>query len=123
ASAAVRTPPNGPRPTLRRMTDTDDVQRISEAWDDALGCKDLDAAIALYTDDAVLQSPLICHLLGAERGVVEGKAALREFVALVFERTPPTRRRHRNALFTDGRSAVWEYPRETPDGDQLDLVE
>lgn len=105
------------------MIDTNDAQRIYQAWDDALGAKDIDAAMALYSDDAILESPLVCHLLGTERGVIEGKGDLRAFVTLVFERTPPSRRRHRSVLFTDGRSALWEYPRAAPDGDQLDLVE
>ena len=100
-----------------------DIDRIYEAWDDALGRKDLDAAMALYADDATLESPLVCHLLGRERGVLQGKPALRSFVAEVFERTPPSRRRHRSVLFTDGRRALWEYPREAPDGEQLDLLE
>ena len=26
-------------------------------------------------------------------------------------------------FFSNGRQLVWEYPRETPDGDQVDLVE
>ena len=30
---------------------------------------------------------------------------------------------HRAGFFTDGHRATWEYPRETPDGDQMDFVE
>jgi hypothetical protein len=33
------------------------------------------------------------------------------------------RRRHRSGFFTDGRRLIWEYPREAPDGDQMDFVE
>jgi ketosteroid isomerase-like protein len=105
------------------MSENDDTARIYRAWDEALGRKDLDAAMRLYADDAVLQSPLVRHLLGGERGVVEGREALRDFVAQVFARTPDLRRRHRGALFSDGETAIWEYPRLTPAGEQLDLVE
>jgi hypothetical protein len=60
---------------------------------------------------------------GTERGIVEGRDKLRDFLHIVFERTPPSRRRYRTGFFTDGRRLIWEYPRETPDGDQMDFVE
>jgi SnoaL-like domain len=101
----------------------EDAERVYRDWDDALGRKDVEAAIALYAPDCVLESPLVSHLLNAERGVVEGREKLREFVRLVFARTPPARKRHREGFFTDGRRLIWEYPRATPIGDQMDFVE
>jgi ketosteroid isomerase-like protein len=98
------------------------VERIYELWDAALGAKDVDAAMALYAEDTRLESPLVRHLLGSDRGIVEGRDRLRDFLHLVFDRTPPSRRRHRG-FFTDGRKLIWEYPRETPEGDQMDFVE
>ncbi len=41
----------------------------------------------------------------------------------MFERTPKTRTRHRRGFFTDGIVLMWEYPRRTPNGEQIDLVE
>jgi hypothetical protein len=79
--------------------------------------------MALYRADCVLESPLVCRLLGAEEGIVEGRDALRAFVAQVFAHQPPERRRHRTGLLTDGDRVVWEYPRESPDGDQMDFAE
>jgi ketosteroid isomerase-like protein len=99
------------------------ITHVFEAWDEALGAKDVDAALALYAEDAVLESPLVCHLLGTEEGIVRGRDALRRFVAQVFAHQPPQRRRFRTGFLTDGRTLMWEYPRATPDGDQLDLVE
>ncbi len=99
------------------------IAHVFDAWDEALGAKDLDAAIALYHDDATLESPLVRHLLGSERGVVEGREALRSFVRQVFEHQPPERRRFRSGLLTDGSRATWEYPRRSPDGEQMDIVE
>ncbi len=99
------------------------AERIYHLWDEALGAKDVDAAVALYADDVILESPLVRHLTGSAEGVVRGRDNLRDFVRLVFERTPPTRRRRRTGFFTDGRTIIWEYPRETPDGDQMDFVE
>jgi hypothetical protein len=99
------------------------VERIYELWDAALGAKDVEAAAAIYAEDTRLESPLVRHLLGSERGIIEGRDRLRDFLHIVFERTPTSRRRHRTGFFTDGRKLIWEYPRETPDGDQMDFVE
>jgi hypothetical protein len=99
------------------------AEQIYHDWDEALGRKDLEAAIALYAPDCTLESPLICHLLGSERGIVEGRDKLRNFVHLVFSRTPATRQRYRKGFFTDGRKLIWEYPRAMPNGEQMDFVE
>lgn len=99
------------------------IERVYTVWDDALGAKDLDGAMALYHEDCTLESPLVCHLLDAAEGVVRGRVALRGFVQQVFDHQPPERRRFRSGLLTDGRRVTWEYPRESPDGDQMDIVE
>jgi hypothetical protein len=99
------------------------VERIYRLWDEALGARDVEAAAALYAPDALLESPLVRHLLRSERGVVQGRDKLGEFLHVVFERTPPSRRRYRTGCFTDGRRLIWEYPRATPGEDQMDFVE
>jgi hypothetical protein len=98
------------------------AERIYHEWDEALGRKDLDAAIKLYAPDVVLESPLVRHLLGGAEGIVSGRENLRHFVKLVFASAPPLRRRHRQGFFTDGKRLMWEYPRDAPDGPQMDLV-
>ena len=102
---------------------TEQIEHIFTAWDEALGAKDVDAALALYQPDATLESPLVCHLLGTEDGIVRGREDLRRFVSKVFEHRPAKRRRHRAGFLTDGGRLVWEYPRQTPEGDQMDIVE
>lgn len=99
------------------------AERIYHAWDEALGRKDIDAAMSLYAPDTVLESPLVRHLLGGTEGIVRGRDKLRDFVKLVFASAPPLRRRHREGFFTDGKRLMWEYPRAAPDGPQMDLVE
>src|SRR3979411_373259 len=64
-----------------------------------------------------------CHLLGTEDGVVRGRSELRRFVERVFAHQPPQRRRHRTGFCSDGTKLMWEYPRQAPDGDQMDIVE
>jgi hypothetical protein len=105
------------------MPAVSDVERVYRVWDEALGARDVEAAIALYAVDATLESPLVRHHLGVDEGVIRGRDDLRRFVEIVFERQPPERRRHRGGFFTDGSTLIWEYPRSTPDGDQMDLVE
>jgi hypothetical protein len=99
------------------------AERIYHAWDEALGRKDLEAAVSLYAEDATLESPLVRYLCGSEDGVIRGKAQLRSFVERVFRTTPPQRQRYRRGFFTDGTKLMWEYPRVTDQGEQIDLVE
>jgi hypothetical protein len=75
------------------------VERIYELWDAALGAKDVEAAAALYAEDTRLGSPLVRQLLGSERGIIEGRGRLRDLLRIVFERTQPSRRRHRRGFF------------------------
>ncbi|MGY4572988.1 MULTISPECIES: nuclear transport factor 2 family protein [Bradyrhizobium] len=103
--------------------DSNDAERIYRLWDEALGNKDLEAALALYAPDASIESPLVQHLMQTKDGIVRGRDALREFIARVFRTNPPQRRRFKQGFFSDGRVLTWEYPRQSPDGDQMDLVE
>jgi predicted SnoaL-like aldol condensation-catalyzing enzyme len=100
-----------------------DIERIYKQWDDALGSRDLEASLSLYADDASIESPLVQHLMKTKEGIVQGRDRLREFITLVFQTNPPQRKRFRTGFFTDGRIVTWEYPRATPGGDQMDLVE
>ncbi len=100
-----------------------DTERIYRLWDDALGKRDLEASLALYAEDASIESPLVCHLMQTPEGIVQGKANLRTFIARVFQTNPPQRKRFKKGFFSDGRVLTWEYPRQSPDGDQMELVE
>jgi SnoaL-like domain len=104
-------------------TTQQDIERVYRLWDEALGKKDLEAALSLYSDDASIESPLVRHLLGTSEGIVQGKDALRTFIKKVFQTNPPQRKRFKQGFFTDGRVLTWEYPRRSPDGDQMDLAE
>jgi hypothetical protein len=105
------------------MNDRAEIEHIYKRWDDALGANDLDAAVALYAEDASIESPLVQHLLKTESGIVQGRENLRPFIKRVFETKPPARKRFRTGFFTDGRTVTWEYPRVSPEGQQMDLVE
>ncbi|WP_156944222.1 nuclear transport factor 2 family protein [Bradyrhizobium sp. Ec3.3] len=97
-----------------------DAERICKLWDEALGAKDLEASLALYADDASIESPLVRHLMKTPIGIVKGKDNLRSFIARVFQTNPPQRKRFKQGFC---RIVTWEYPRVSPDGDQMELVE
>src|SRR5882757_191364 len=99
--------------------DSNDAERIYRLWDEALGNRDLGASLALYAPDASIEGPLVQHLMQTEDGIVSGKDAMREFITRVFRTNPPQRKRFKQGFFSDGRVIIWEYPRQSPDGDQM----
>jgi hypothetical protein len=99
------------------------IERMYFAWDDALARNDAAALLALYAPDAVFESPLVPHLLGTNRGVLRGREQLRPLFDKLAETKPPVRQYHRSGYLTDGKRLIWEYPRQAPEGEQMDFVE
>jgi ketosteroid isomerase-like protein len=99
------------------------VERMYFAWNDALSRNDAAALLALYAPDAVFESPLVPHLLGVDRGVLRGHQELRPLFDKLAERKPAVRQYYRNGYLTDGKRLIWEYPRDTGKGEQMDFVE
>src|SRR5437762_1693350 len=110
------TPPNTRSPN-------EAADRIYHLWDEALGRGNRQEWLALYAENATLESPLIPYLTEKKEGVIHGHGELLPFLKKVAERKPPLRQRYRTGYFSDGRKLMWEYPRETPEGDQMDFVE
>lgn len=100
-----------------------EIDAIYHAWNNAHANGDADALVQLYAEDAVIESPLIPHLLQQESGVIRGKSAMRELVEILYMCQPEKRKFYRKNYFTDGKTLMWEYPRETPNGDQMDFAE
>ncbi len=99
------------------------VEDIHIAWDEALSKNDVEALLALYSNNAIIESPLIPHLLKTDRGVCEGKEELRKLLLIVAERKPTKRQYYKKNYFTDGKTVMWEYPRQSPTGEQMDFIE
>jgi hypothetical protein len=99
------------------------VERIYKAWDEALGAKDLDAAVALYAPEATIESPLVAQSVRHTKRRLPRTGRVASIIRLVFQRQPAARKRFRTRYFTDGTKLMWEYPRDTPDGEQMDFVE
>ena len=104
-----------------------DCERIYRDWDERAKALDTEGLLALYSNDAVLESPLVPAILDDKQdGVLCGHEELRRFFAEGGRRRPNdlVRWYRTGEWLTDGhRLLVWEYPRQAPDGDQVDLVE
>ena len=88
AASTIRPGPKRLLPDVGPVNATEEIEHVHTAWDEALGVKDLEAVLALYHPDAVLESPLVCYLLGTADGVVRGREELRRFVEKVFANQP-----------------------------------
>lgn len=112
-----------PQPSGKQRQFATPIERIYYEWDKALSENNASALLELYAPDAVIESPLIPHLLGRKEGVCRGREEMRPFFEAVAARKPPVRQYHRTGYLTDGKRLIFEYPREGPKGDQMDFIE
>ena len=108
----------------------EDHRRIWQAWHKASVDRDQSALLSLYADDAVLEAPMIPKVLKQESGVIQGRENIRRFldearrqVASSGGPKTPMRWWREDCFFSAGDTLIWEYPRQTPEGDQIDIVE
>lgn len=83
---------------------------IAHAWFDAFNRHDLEALLALYSDDARHFSPKLLARRPETKGWVQGKAALRDWWRDSFDRLPSLCYEPTN-LIADERSVFMEYVR------------
>jgi hypothetical protein len=99
---------------------------IHREWHRAASTRDIPALIALYADDAILESPLVPVILGDKGdGVLRGKAEIGGFLDAGARSRPIdlVRWYRSDTYFSAGTTLIWEYPRVTPEGDQVEIVE
>ncbi|MGB6747013.1 MAG: nuclear transport factor 2 family protein [Xanthobacteraceae bacterium] len=104
-----------------------DCDRIHREWHERAKSRDTDGLLALYAPGATLESPLVQAIFdGCASGTLRGHDEIQPFFAEGARRRPNALVRwHRTGKWlADGeRMLVWEYPRATPDGDQVDILE
>lgn len=102
-----------------------DARFVFEQWHQHIKSRDAARLAELYAYDAELESPLVPRVLDIDTGLLRGQDAIRRFLLEVTRRRPDELTSlYRTGHYTfDGRSLMWEYPRHTPIGEQLDLVE
>jgi SnoaL-like protein len=99
------------------------VEHIYHEWQERLSRNDAAGLLSLYAADAAFESPLVPQLMETPTGILQGHGELDPFFRKLCERRPGARRFYRTGYLTNGRLLIWEYPRATPDGDQMDFVE
>jgi steroid Delta-isomerase len=110
------------------MTEDTDaaIRHVYEQWHATVVNRDIDGLMALYAEDAIFETPLILVTLpDRPKGILRGKAEIGAFFDTAFRnRGNGLGRWYRTGtFFSNGKQLVWEYPRDTPEGDQVDLVE
>jgi len=112
---------------LQRQTFMADCERIHREWHECAKGLDTEGLLRLYAEDAMLESPLVPAILDDKPdGVLRGHVQLRRFFREGARRRPNdlVRWYRTGEWVTDGRRLlIWEYPRQAPDGEQVDLVE
>ena len=73
----------------------------------------------------MLESPLVPVILQRDSGILRGRAEILAFLEEGTRRRPNELVRwYRDGThFVSGSTLVWEYPRQTPEGDQVDILE
>jgi len=101
------------------------IKRIFDEWHRATVSGDLDALAGFYAADAVFESPTAILALGQSKGIVKGKAQIRAYFEMVYRKISRSANQWYRAgtYFSDGHQLIWEYPRETPSGEQADILE
>lgn len=75
--------------------------------------------------DAIFESPLVPILMNTEKGVLKGRTQIYDFLLEGTKRRPNdlVRWYRIGNYFSKGNTLIWEYPRHTPNGDQVDILE
>ncbi len=102
-----------------------DMERIHHQWHEYAKGRDTAALIELYAEDAVFESPLVPVIMGTDSGVLRGRQQILAFLEEGTRRRPNelVRWYRTGQYLVAGDTLVWEYPRQTPEGDQVDILE
>ena len=104
----------------------DSIKLIYEKWHEYAKNRNTEGLLSLYTNDAIFESPLVPAILDdKDTGVLIGKDEIKRFLIEGTKRRPNdlVRWYRTGEYLSNGTTLVWEYPRETPDGDQIDILE
>ncbi len=89
-------------------------------WHRRIGERDAAGLVAMYRDDATIESPLVTRVFDENtRGIVQGREQIDRFISKITASRPSDDEldslyRTGEYMF-DGTTLIWEYPRETPD--------
>jgi hypothetical protein len=114
--------------TVVETASAEDALYVYEEWHRTVTSSDVDALMDLYADDAVLETFMARLLLKQDSGVLPGKSEIRRFMDANFGTRETIMKLHevrfyRTGYQFDGHNLIWEYKRDTPDGDSYEMVE
>ncbi|MGO3719383.1 MAG: nuclear transport factor 2 family protein [Mesonia hippocampi] len=101
------------------------ADKIYKEWHEFAKTRQTENLIKLYADDATFESPLVPAIMDRSDGVLKGRQEILEFLKEGTKRRPNELvrwYRTKDYLIKDN-ILVWEYPRETPEGNQVDILE
>jgi steroid delta-isomerase len=102
------------------------VRHIYEEWHAGTNSHDVSRVISLYAEDATLETPAILAIYPhLNDGILRGRGEIGAFFTKVLGvLSNEFRELYRSGLYlSTGKLLTWEYPRKTPAGEQVDLVE
>lgn len=102
------------------------VRHIYEEWHAATNGHDIPRVIALYAEKAILESPAVFAIYPhLQDGILRGRSEIEKFFTKTLSAlSKEFRELYRSDLFlSTGKLLTWEYPRKSPAGEQIDLVE
>ena len=102
-----------------------DFERIYTQWHEYARTRNTEALISLYADDAQFESPLVPVIMQQDSGTLHGREAILAFLQEGTRRRPNelVRWYRTGQYFVAGDTLVWEYPRHTSEGNQVDILE
>lgn len=101
------------------------IGKVHLLWDEYAKTKQTNKLINLYADDAIFESPLVPIILNRNNGILIGKEEILNFLEEGTRRRPNelVRWYRDDKYYTDENTLIWEYPRQMPDGEQIDILE
>lgn len=107
-------------------TITEQARHIYDEWNAGFDTRDLDRVMALYAEDATIETPaVLANYPDAPAGILVGRELIRGLFAKNIAALSTTFQGLYRPVqfFSDGKYLTWEYPRVTPTGAQVDLFE
>ncbi|WP_227429348.1 nuclear transport factor 2 family protein [Psychrobacter sp. I-STPA6b] len=101
------------------------AEKIYKEWHEFAKTRQTENLIELYAHNAIFESPLVPIIMKKNNGILNGRDEILEFLIEGTKRRPNelVKWYRTDNYLVNGNTLVWEYPRETPTGNQIDILE